>query len=306
MGSWGPQLYQDDFAQDIRDVYIDQLKRGKKSNEITKELFEQYEEALLDSDDAPIFWYALADTQWEFGRLEESVKLKALYYIREGDTLDRWKDEGSNVLQRRKQVLSELERKLLTPQPEEKKIKQYKLYVCDWDIGDVYAYQLNSECAKQNGLEGRYFLFHKIGETIYWPGHIIPIVRVKITNNHELPKCLSDFNDLEYVQTSIMKNDGTYIVRGESFVHGKTVNEYIADEFGFLPIYRLALMNTSKRIIPKKLIYVGKYTQVTPPDLEFVPEDISLPGFLWKFFENIVIERYCGYNLHGFSIYSKE
>ena len=137
MGSWGPQLYQDDFAQDLRDVYKDQLKRGKKSNEITKELFEQYEEALLDSDDAPIFWYALADTQWEFGRLEESVKLKALYYIREGDTLDRWKDEGSNVLQRRKQVLSELERKLLTPQPEEKKIKQYKLYVCEKVVSSV-------------------------------------------------------------------------------------------------------------------------------------------------------------------------
>ena len=31
MGSWGPQLYQDDFAQDLRDVYKDQLKRGKKS-----------------------------------------------------------------------------------------------------------------------------------------------------------------------------------------------------------------------------------------------------------------------------------
>ena len=36
MGSWGPQLYQDDFAQDIRDVYKDQLKRGKKVMKLLK------------------------------------------------------------------------------------------------------------------------------------------------------------------------------------------------------------------------------------------------------------------------------
>ena len=29
MGAWGPQLYQDDVAQEVRDYYKDQLHQGK-------------------------------------------------------------------------------------------------------------------------------------------------------------------------------------------------------------------------------------------------------------------------------------
>ena len=37
MGIWGPKLYQDDFAEEIRDNYKEQLKRGKTGEQITKE-----------------------------------------------------------------------------------------------------------------------------------------------------------------------------------------------------------------------------------------------------------------------------
>ena len=37
MGSWGPKLYQDDIAQDVRDTYKDRLRRGKTTKEITEE-----------------------------------------------------------------------------------------------------------------------------------------------------------------------------------------------------------------------------------------------------------------------------
>ena len=94
MGAWGPKLYQDDLATDIRDTYKEQLKRGKTGEQITKELLEEYEAILLDSDEAPIFWFALADTQWELGRLEDKVKRNALYYIRDGGDLKRWELEN--------------------------------------------------------------------------------------------------------------------------------------------------------------------------------------------------------------------
>lgn len=306
MGAWGPRLYQDDIAEEVRDYYKDQLHRGKTGKEITQELIAQNEYVLSDSDDAPVFWFALADTQWNLGRLEDFVKEQALYHIRDGYDVMRWEMENPKGAKERAKVLSELEHKLLSPQPVEKKVSQYKLYQCEWKEGDVYAYPLASEYAKEKGI-GRYFLFHKIGETTYWPGHIIPIVRVKITRETELPKDLEEFNKLEYVQTSVDRcDDPLLLVRGKSFVDGQAVVEHITDEFGFLPIYRLELLNTSKRIIPKNLIYVGNYKNVVPPQLEFVPEDISIPGFMWKYFDNIMIERYCGYNLGQYEFYSKK
>lgn len=306
MGAWGPKLYQDDLAIDIRDRYKEELKRGKTGKQITKELLEEYETILLDSDDAPIFWFALADTQWELGRLEDEVKRNALYYIQDGSDLKRWKIENPRLVNKREKVLEELKNKLLTPQPTKKVVSIHKLYQCEWNLGDLYAYPLENGYAEEKGVAGRFFLFHKVGESTYYPGHIIPIIRVKITKNQELPQNVDEYNELEYVQTSVFRCDESISqIRGVSFVNGMAVDKYETDEFGFLPIYRLILINTSKRVIPKKLIYVGNYKDVLPPKLEFVPEDISIPGFMWRFFENNMIERYCGYNLGQYEIYAK-
>lgn len=135
---------------------------------------------------------------------------------------------------------------------------------------------------------------------------MIPIVRVKITKDQELPKNAAEFDKLEYVQTAVDKNEeGVSLLRGTCFLNGNAVCEYVTDEFGFLPIYRLELINTSKKAIPEKLLYVGNFKGIHAPQLEFVPEDISLPGFLWKFFDPIMIDRYCGYNLRQYEIYKK-
>jgi hypothetical protein len=84
MGSWGPKLYQDDIAEEVRDYFKDKLHRGKTGPEITRELIESSESEINDEDDGPIFWFALADTQWNLGRLEEYVKEQALFHIKQG------------------------------------------------------------------------------------------------------------------------------------------------------------------------------------------------------------------------------
>ena len=59
-------------------------------------------------------------------------------------------------------------------------MSQYRLYHCQWKVGDMYAYQLEGEYAKERGLNGKYLLFYKIAESIWWPGHVIPVVYIKI------------------------------------------------------------------------------------------------------------------------------
>jgi len=72
----------------------------------------------------------------------------------------------------------------------------------------------------------------KIRELDWGPGHIVPVVRIKITKDKEIPA--------QKEEIEILPNVPTFIMRGENLYY-----------------YMIALGNTSKRIIPKKLIYKG-------------------------------------------------
>lgn len=79
------------------------------------------------------------------------------------------------------------------------------------------------------------------------------------------------------------------------------------DEYGYLPQYRLKLINTSKRIIPKSLIYVGNFQHVDPPLLENIPRDsLETTGFVWNFFDTHMIDRYFNHTLKQAPIYKKK
>jgi len=315
MGTWGSKLYQDDLAEDIRDYYKEQLRRGKKGEEITQELLAQYQSSISDSEDAPIFWFALADTQWELGRLENEVKENALKHIFIGDNLKRWKIENPKMSKVREQIIEELRQKLLSPQPPEKKLAQYKIYRCEWKHGDVYAYRLESDLAKEKGIYGRYFLIQKVDEGIWYPGHIVPIVYVKITKDEKLPSNIDEYEQLEYVQTCFSKYEERFwpidMSRPQEDIAEKSKINYQVDEYGFLPQYRIMLLNTSKKVIPKKLIYVGNFVQASCPKIEFVPHSkINIFSVFWeKFnetFETKMIKMYCGHNLRELSIYTNK
>jgi hypothetical protein len=75
MGARGTGLYSDDVACDVRNEYKDILREGISEPEATDRMLENWEAALSDQDDAPVFWLALADTQWNLaGRRKESNK----------------------------------------------------------------------------------------------------------------------------------------------------------------------------------------------------------------------------------------
>ena len=108
MGAWGVKLYQDDVACDVKNEYIFKLKVGLSNEVITQNMINNY----LVSEDEIIFWLALADTQWRYGRLREEVKENAIKIIDSGMDLERWK-ENIDLLEKRKQILFELKSQLL-------------------------------------------------------------------------------------------------------------------------------------------------------------------------------------------------
>ncbi len=274
MGAWGPGLYQDDIAQDVKDYYRDQLHRGKTGVEITQELLERFQEVIVDEEEGAVFWFALADTQWKLGRLEEHVKENALAYIRNGQDLRRWEKEDPRQVKSRKKVLDTLEQKLLSPQPEEKKVSQYRLYRCQWQIGDVYAYRLEGEEAKSKGVEGNYLYFVKVDESIWYPGHIIPVVYFYKIVSEELLK-LEDLKNMEYIP---------------QFYYPAVYEKEPEKK----KLYVLALINSSSRVIPKKrLTYIGRLEDVK----RMQNEDTNTYQVFWKYFDHYIIKNFSVWNV---------
>ena len=315
MGTWGIGLYENDTALDVKDQFEEQLRMGKKVEEITDQLLKDFEDIMGDPSEEALFWFALADTQWNWGMLLPGVKEHAFYWMEKGGNMEAYQMNGMGTDAQRRKVLDELRDKLLSPQPPIPKIRKRRLYKCEWNVGDVFAYQLESDLAKERGLWGRYFLIQKVDERSWHPGHIVPIVYVKITKDEILPRNTEEYNQLEYVQSCFTRYENRFWPidgrRPQEDIAEKAKMEYKVDEYGYLPQFRITLLNTSKKIIPSKLIYVGNFAHSVPPQCEFIPHaKVNIRTVSWKnfdeTFETKMIKLYCGHNLREFKCYSKD
>lgn len=143
MGAWGTALFSDNTATDVRDDYRDLVGDGLSGPAATDRLLSEWQSTLSDPDEGPVFWLALAATQWRCGRLEPRVLDKALEVIATGAGLSRWR-ENPPLLKKRQAVLAKLEAELRSPPPAEKRIPKRFRDHCDWAIGEVIAYRLRS------------------------------------------------------------------------------------------------------------------------------------------------------------------
>lgn len=176
MGVWGTAIFSDDTACDVRDIYIDLVGDGLSGLEATKKLLNQWSGALDDPDEGPVFWLALAATQWKNGRLEETVLRRALDIIDSGIDLARW-NASPRDHKKRQLVLGKLRAQLTSPQPSEKRISKRFRDSNDWLVGELMSYRL---------LSGQLVVFRVIGhhedrggtspicELLDWVGEKIP------------------------------------------------------------------------------------------------------------------------------------
>lgn len=88
MGAWGPGIFSDDVAEDIRSDYRELLEDQVPDDEATRRIIGSYE--VLDSDEEHVLWLALAAAQASLGRLDDAVKQRALDVIDHGRRLERW------------------------------------------------------------------------------------------------------------------------------------------------------------------------------------------------------------------------
>jgi len=159
MGAWGPAIFSDDTACDIRTDYRELLEDGVDDGEAAQRVIDAYQH--LGDDEAHVLWLALAAAQSALGRLDEAVKQRALAVI-DGDVgLELWAEAGTKELAKRKAALAKLRASLVGPQPTPKRVRRPWFHVTDLTPGDVLGYQLP---------DGRYALYrvarvdeHRVG-----------------------------------------------------------------------------------------------------------------------------------------------
>ena len=273
MSSWGVNLYQDDVTDGVRRCYQEKRRHGKSNAEAIEELYLEYEPIISDTDDGPLFWFALADTLWEFGCLTKEIQEKAIFNI--PTDIQRWKQENGSLATKRILVLEKLKAKLTSPQPEEKIVKPYRLYSCPLQIGDVFAYPLSGEWKPDCWV-----LLQKCDEYIWHPGHKIPLMRGFLLHSKDVP-VLQDLSCAEPIKTWFPDDNGQVM-------------------------YVFQMITTSKRVIPsKKLIHLGNADLRIPLDDCQMEWKINYRSFFWKELDQKLWQAYTGHNLRKLRRYSE-
>ena len=222
MGAWGPAIYSDDLACDIRDDFKELIGDGLDSEQATSTLEKEYQNSINDSDENSVFWFALADTQWKTGRLINRVLEKTLEIIDKVSDLERWKEDPKN-LKKRETAIAKLKQQLLTSQPKEKRIAKVYREESKFNIGDIFSYQ--------NKLENK-ALFRVIGihqdeggrfsvcELIDWFEEELPV------KNGLLSKGKIDTNKLSKLRFRTFKTGKTQFMLGETVAKYKPKEEW--------------------------------------------------------------------------------
>jgi len=112
MAPWGPGIFEEKQALDIRDQFEELFDKGMSVGRITEILADKWAIDVDDEEDGTVFWIALAATQLENEVLEEDVKERVLFIIDEEIDIDLfWYD--SDKIDERRDELDELKEKLL-------------------------------------------------------------------------------------------------------------------------------------------------------------------------------------------------
>ena len=194
MGTWSVSVTGNDTAHDLKKEY----QAAFFCNDVEKALekIEKYVRAEMCNESDEEEWcnyvYSLADFMWQKGILTDAVRDRAVAMIDSGYGLDIWAEEGEKMLAKRKKALAEFREKLLSPQPEKKKIK-INLYLKPiFETGDVVAIQLqtkdkyyisegHNKCVLNEGkfraMDGKYVVLRKVFDNVSYTSRVEPNVK---------------------------------------------------------------------------------------------------------------------------------
>ena len=140
MGVWGPAIFSDDEACDVRTEY-NVLAYYIDDDEMILLKMKEYFHVKDDLNDMDaVFWYAMAAQQSKYGRLCDEVKERALECIDRRYTMDGWFNQRDS--QKRETILNDLKERIIGEQLAKKKNSRPKSVKAIWKENDIVAYHL--------------------------------------------------------------------------------------------------------------------------------------------------------------------
>lgn len=134
MGAWGPGIYQNDDALDLRDRWRGLVRAGLDPRDVGRRLVDDLD--LNDDAEHMPAWLALADLLWRAGRLTPEVKRRALKIVRVGD-LQAWGDAHRRV---RQNALEQFRARMVSRLPAPVRVRPR--HPCDWKPGEHIVWRM--------------------------------------------------------------------------------------------------------------------------------------------------------------------
>ena len=314
MGFWGPGLYENDTAADVKDRVTTCWQEGMSGEEIISRIQEEFSDLTEEaSPDGAFFWLGLADSLWRLGLLTEEIRGRAMAWLDQDWVYDSIPDQPlcPPMGKRRTTMLAKLKERLSSPQPKPRKYKKRGPRSCGWKMYDTYACPIRYEAAAELGSTDRWLLIRMIDEGL-WEKTLVPIVYVKITKDTRLPASEEEYDALEYIQVGFTRYEDRFLPldfsRLEEDIAEKAKLHYEVDEYGYLPRYMVILLQMTKKALQTELTYVGNYPNAAPPSLEFCPAYAGNNMVArWKnhgsVFTETMVARYMSFNLRRSKAY---
>lgn len=100
MGIWGPGIFDDDVALDVRGDFQEVLDRGGAPDAAADQVLANYQDSLDDIDDVPVVILALAALLLDCGIKAHRVLQEARRVIGTAAGLERWEDDPKLLTER--------------------------------------------------------------------------------------------------------------------------------------------------------------------------------------------------------------
>lgn len=166
VGAWGPGIFSNDTASEVRGDFREMLEDGLSAEEATTKLVQRWGPLLEDRDTATNFWTGLAAAQFELGRLLSHVRDTTVALIDAGGDLELWADTGPTGP--REAALRKLKTQLLGPQKAPVKVRPPVKVFSPLEAGQFVGWKL------PDGRE----IFLDVLWVQQWRGGSFPIVDV--------------------------------------------------------------------------------------------------------------------------------
>lgn len=259
MGTWGTGLYDNDMALDVRDTFTEALSSENDLDTACNKTLSVYS-GCFGSDEEPLLWLALADTQFDYGCLMDTVRTNAISWIE--------KEGGKNLFTTRRQqkkweqVLQQLREKIQSKTVSSKKICKPEVIKQNyWNNGDVFAYQFHTSIAKERNIQGKYVLFQKITSVCLADHQIHSVIQVRNHLYDQLPKAKiveQTFNSLP-----ILPLVGADIMQLKDIESEKDFGDY------FSRFFQAAMTAYGKHSYPQKYFSYICHLEIPPVELHY-------------------------------------